>query len=217
MIMENKYYIPDPEFYYTHERMKEAYSRFLNGEMVKLIECTEENSLHISYPDFVIDKRNTNYYTPDISEFHVGFEFEFDNTWGDWRKHILEEDDIRRGGWKGVGSGNERTCVFNKARVKYLDKEDIESLGFTPDVTYSSIMDNSSPRTLDYRFTQTVDNIEYRLLYCNYFITSNNRETEYRMLRISRNIKDDMRDPIFSGTIKNKSGLKRLLKQLNIK
>ena len=63
------------------------------------------------------------YYTPSIEEFHVGFEYEWkcSGTHTDWIKsvcntsmHPLDIDCIR----------------VNNYRVKYLDKEDIESLGF---------------------------------------------------------------------------------------
>ena len=68
------------------------------------------------------------YYTPDIEEFHVGFEYEQEdiNEGGSslsWYKHkIGSGSDI-----DGVFRGEELGCSF---QVKYLDKEDIESFGF---------------------------------------------------------------------------------------
>jgi len=64
------------------------------------------------------------YYTPEIEEFHVGFEFE---EWinGSWGTDIFEPDvycDDRDIYVRGVDK--------DTIRVKYLDKEDIESLGF---------------------------------------------------------------------------------------
>lgn len=64
------------------------------------------------------------YYTPEIEEFHVGFEFEqFENN--NWQQTTLESDEA------------ERFFVMLNAyelkdfvRVKHLDREDIESLGW---------------------------------------------------------------------------------------
>jgi len=68
------------------------------------------------------------YYTPTIEEFHVGFEFEFRHS------------DYKEDGWKKfttpVFNMEREDCPFacqtlEEYRVKYLDREDIESLGFT--------------------------------------------------------------------------------------
>jgi len=69
------------------------------------------------------------YYTPEISEFHVFFEYEWkcDGTQTDWTKSICNEKmnpldvDCRR---------------VNEYRVKYLDKEDIESFQFYQKIGY---------------------------------------------------------------------------------
>lgn len=65
------------------------------------------------------------YYTPDISEFYVGFEYEVDNTWGGYIKVTFKDFSPI-----AIGSGNDRVPFNYKARVKYLDKDDIISLGF---------------------------------------------------------------------------------------
>lgn len=120
------------------------------------------------------------YYTPDISEFHIGFEYE-------WKPK--DEDDY--------GYVKDKYCIQDQFdemyinneidfRVKYLTKEDIESLGF-------------EQQSLQYQYKKDW----YRLI-------SRCEENQY--------IIEDGRyqDQIFVGTIKNKSELKRLLKQLNI-
>lgn len=65
------------------------------------------------------------FYVPNISEFHVGFECEIasiNNNWNitGWRKKVIDVSD--------------EFTLFgthpNLYRVKYLDKEDIESLGW---------------------------------------------------------------------------------------
>lgn len=62
------------------------------------------------------------YYTPSIEEFHVGFRYESGNkavkgTSTEWTKSIIEEP------W-------EIESLFEEVRVKYLDQEDIEELGW---------------------------------------------------------------------------------------
>jgi hypothetical protein len=61
------------------------------------------------------------YYTPKLEEFHIGFEYEWRNS----------EDDS----WKKENSPTEITAKgyndqIDGLRVKYLDKEDVESAGF---------------------------------------------------------------------------------------
>jgi hypothetical protein len=58
------------------------------------------------------------YYTPEIEEFHVGFECEYSDKDNTWVSHVVKEGE-------GLRLGNKRDY-----RVKYLDQEDIESLGF---------------------------------------------------------------------------------------
>ena len=76
------------------------------------------------------------YYTPEIEEFYVGFEFEVYTTQGTGHHN---EIDLSSGKWKPFKLRDYwdlpevRDSKFtNKTgiRVKYLDKEDIESLGF---------------------------------------------------------------------------------------
>jgi hypothetical protein len=58
------------------------------------------------------------YYTPEIEEFHVGFEYErnqYNNNI--WFKYVVERKDVLDHSDKDI-------------RVKYLDREDIESAGF---------------------------------------------------------------------------------------
>lgn len=61
-----------------------------------------------------------NYYTPEIEEFHVGFEFEWDDS-RSYESYELEShmfDDVVKDLQKGT------------IRVKHLDREDIESEGW---------------------------------------------------------------------------------------
>jgi hypothetical protein len=66
------------------------------------------------------------YYTPEPEEFHIGFHFEYKYSVanpGDkgWTKKIFTGDNFEI---------SDATEVSDFTRVKYLDHEDIESLGF---------------------------------------------------------------------------------------
>lgn len=68
------------------------------------------------------------YYTPTIEEFHVGFECEIEhitpagNT-TEYKKHTVTEDD-------NIKELYESNDWYSTPRVKSLDREDIESLGW---------------------------------------------------------------------------------------
>lgn len=127
------------------------------------------------------------YYTPDIEEFHVGFEYFCrqavtipDGTEHVWKKEVLTKDNI---------SFLFSRLENNMIKVKYLDQEDIESLGFEENIFGYWL--NSKLLTIDIS-----DNVPY--------ITISNGGIQT--------------DEVFyfQGIIKNKSELKKLLKQLGI-
>lgn len=129
------------------------------------------------------------YYTPSIEEFHVGFEFEtrqqemqadecvYSNEW-ESTEHSTYHDNLHL----------QRNINSNYIRVKYLDREDIESFGFIHENSYI------------YKLGQ------YRL----HFLENE----KGNIIHLYDNVEDD--DTIFLGIIKNKSELKVLLKQLMI-
>jgi len=139
------------------------------------------------------------YYTPVIEEFHVGFEFE-SNTFStsfavldfqDPTKDVVSESTPT---WIKETFGLHHFSIWNSSydfkmvlddnrlRVKYLDKEDIESLGFKQTIKDQYYKDD---------FELLID--------ADLFIQI---------------IKDN--GFVFQGTIKNKSELIILLKQLGI-
>lgn len=136
------------------------------------------------------------YYTPDIEEFHVGFEFEMDDTWGGWKKLILTEK-LLKSPSVGLGSGNERAPYYWKTRVKYLDEKDIESFGFDC-VSNRGMAENYGGLFVVASNVFKQMDIELRCWYTNHRVNISHNRT------------------IFDGTIKNKSELKKLLTQLNI-
>lgn len=111
------------------------------------------------------------YYTPDISEFHVGFEYEHCHSSVRFMMLNLktgEESDATESKeiWeKSIFSGNEfdiwkSSFKFDDSlrdgqiRAKYLDREDIESLGFieskeTEGYFYKELNSNSEKLVLE--------------------------------------------------------------------
>lgn len=153
------------------------------------------------------------YYTPTIEEFHVGFECEVDVAMvsGPKMEHgIAQVDEIDTGHYFEYHLCVNGTRVYEgrieRFRVKYLDIEDIESLGWKNHV-HSSLFYFDIPNV-------TTHSGEYFL----------NDELigypDYEMVFEESNkitIRDCERDVIFCGTIRNKSELKKLMQQLQIK
>lgn len=165
------------------------------------------------------------YYTPELSEFFIGFEYERRDT-DIWHKckfngydfsdvHTLmnkaqigvlalecktaEEFERRKFELPFAEKLNKQLILNNpniyknRIRVQFLDKEDIESLGWNYDKTYSGLnedMFTTDDFILDY---------DYELKFCRIYYRENNGD-------ITR----------FSGYIKNKSELKRIMQQVGI-
>lgn len=138
------------------------------------------------------------YYTPEIEEFHVGFEFESNyinySKNGEWTKVTLKEDlnneDIAWFYTSYVGD-----AVPTEFRVKHLDQEDIESCGWELHNINTGLKD-----TLN--FHKNGKYIHFNLKSGEIMI---HNEGEY-----------EDHFSWFNGTIKNKSEFKRILKQIGI-
>jgi hypothetical protein len=126
------------------------------------------------------------YYTPSIEEFHIGFEYEWSEEGRKiWIEEQADQDDVSL----AYSSYEETPDIYpDEYRVKYLDREDIESLGF-------------------------VYNEEYIYYTPTRNFQLNHKETHQYNLRV---IDEQHGEVIFIGYIKNKSELRRLLKQLKI-
>lgn len=133
------------------------------------------------------------YYTPTIDEFHIGFEYECQIGYYSPVTNIYDE------GWISVKveSNNplnwiEAQIKDNLIRVKYLDKEDIESLGFKivweEHKPYGDYYKGSLGDT-DIWYAKLTNKIPYIVLTTKYY-NGNTR-----------------------ANIKNKSELKKILKQ----
>lgn len=133
------------------------------------------------------------YYTPEIEEFHIGFEYYFNDIGTDGEdlydentKAVIKDgtqiDDITR-----LQDGKPVYNLF----VKYLDRQDVEELGLK-----LKIWDNGSGY-----FTK--DNYTFGIYSTGLFCTISQNDFGNNIMR-------------FSGEIKNKSELKKLMKMLNI-
>jgi hypothetical protein len=129
------------------------------------------------------------YYIPEIEEFYVGFEFEYESYEDYWKKSIFRFDN-------DYGLNN-LSLIINwldnkEIRVKYLDKEDIENLGW-------EYLD-------DDRITYIYSKDNYELQY----------SLDDKIISILERINNTTGNRVVIYPIKNKSELKKLMKQLNI-
>jgi len=135
------------------------------------------------------------YYTPTIEEFHVGFEYESIYQKSDWTKTTLEL---------------ENTAFFFdnyildatpiEFRVKYLDREDIESFGW-------ELMSDGNR----YWLNSENENKCVSLFHTGILVGEIPKRW---IISDTRNMPLGIR---FDGNIRNKSELQKLMKMLNIK
>lgn len=131
------------------------------------------------------------YYTPTIEEFHVGFEYEY--------LRLMDGESLWQKDTYGdrVKSVNTLKIAFGKGcRVKALDQKDIEECGFG---TWSD--------SLGYwRCFKYASEEQYLCL---------KRISDiHTVIEIVNKDKEGKRFNLFQGDIKNKSELKRILKQI---
>lgn len=130
------------------------------------------------------------YYTPELEEFHIGFEYERLNSYQNEYEELIYEGNI--------GSKDLQKYI-NDIRVKYLNEEDIQ------DILGIENVGNG----IDLKFVWSKSNVTYYEFEYNVLI---------KTLYVTRCATIDYIDDviIFEGTIKNKSELKKLLKQLDV-
>ncbi len=134
-------------------------------------------------------------YTPKIEEFHMGFEFaeEFENT--NWYKIIKTFNKEFQFIKLKLDTSHPISRIIskikdNRIKVKYLNKEDLKSLGFNP------IDENNC-----FELTENdILSLEYFEKDKGWFLTYSENESQFS----------------FAGWIKNKSELKKLMSQLNM-
>jgi hypothetical protein len=141
------------------------------------------------------------YYTPEIEEFHIGFEYEIMDLALNMVDKEFRSDVITHGG--DIDNALE-WIKTNEVRVKHLSREDIESLGWEIErvqgLSFSAVK----------KFEYSVPDNTGSTVEGSWTISSSSD----RYCVIS---KDCMGvSTFFRGTINNKSELKRILKQLGI-
>ena len=140
------------------------------------------------------------YYIPSIEEFHVGFEYEFRTLKG-WETKVMTWVDYPSYAGDYIGEAIKEP---DQIRVKYLDKQDIESLGFN----------NTKEHAVSYSSSYKIKDNKVFQIQSYWDMQRDERENLIRIY-----IGDLHKYPyteIFRGEIKNISELKVLLKQLNI-
>jgi len=140
------------------------------------------------------------YYTPEIEEFHVGFEYEARSTFGTgtpWMK------DTVRYAEQIVALRINDPYKQGELRVKYLDREDIESEGW--ECTSRRSFPDKPPVLL---FDMIINDKAYG-------ISLRENSTFLEVIERDRRNGNHISN-LFQGTIKNKSEFKKLLKQLGI-
>lgn len=131
------------------------------------------------------------YYIPTIEEFHIGINYQkFNHINGKWENEILDLNDFITILDEEINDYSEHDI-----RIKYLDSEDIESLGFEKAV---------------YRLQ---DCYKYDNYVLHWF------ERPFVSIDVINHNKGNIildATQVFRGTIKNKSELKKLLVQLGV-
>ena len=151
---------------------------------------------------------NSKYYAPTIEEFHVGFEYEIKVLLKkgkcEWLPFTLKHPNYE---WMNVHiNGDDRTySVPECVRVKYLDREDIESLGWKLVEDFTDIDSGLNKLTFE-QDSKIYFNQKLRLKYTV--------QTSSLWIFMLGDMYFHYND--FRGTIKNKSELKKLMQQLNI-
>jgi hypothetical protein len=134
-------------------------------------------------------KNQNKYYTPELNEFYVGFEYEIQHTDPPfkWQSEILNEDQLD---WAALS-----VTEMGIFRIKYLDKDDIIECGFEEisKFKYSKLRGKKHKIIIDYGEMES---------HC--FITQEtiNNENNYIVL--------------FNGYLSNKSEFKKLIEKLTI-
>lgn len=129
------------------------------------------------------------YYTPEIEEFHIGFEYEIFEDWDIYEEKTWHKQVFGKNGDDPEGLGYVHSDNLEIFRVKHIDREDCLSLGLK-----ERIWCNGSGYFYMGNYTIGIHSIH---LFC----TVSQDDSGNNIMR-------------FSGNLKNKSELKRVLQQV---
>jgi len=140
------------------------------------------------------------YYTPEIEEFHVGFSYRY-NVYGEFSEHPMGirifdyTKDLNE-----IKSEIKTGCLG----VKYLDKEDIESLGFEfKGKALRSFFEMECQFNLPDTDSFWCKTLKIQL------------DEKYKTVKIEGYIASACEEEVlFTGKCKNKSEIKKILKQI---
>jgi len=146
------------------------------------------------------------YYTPELSEFHVGFEYEI-TTGYEWVSESFTHKDFNTFLYQHLDNAIKQDYV----RVKYLDKEDVESLGFEEEHVPNCYTEDGD---IQLGYALYLDEVTCVILHhtLETSIVGIVKQHVY-----NRNSGNWTANKLFLGTIKNKSELIKLLQQIGIR
>lgn len=141
------------------------------------------------------------YYTPEIEEFCVGFEYEAESTRypdkNNWHPETFYLNQSH------LNLVNRNTLYEKKVRIKYLDREDIESLGFKVHFQALSEEKKPTPATVFRNILKTPREENSVIEICHIPFTN------WVLITIEKKT-------VFAGELKNKSELINQLKRCKI-
>lgn len=166
------------------------------------------------------------YFTPDITDIRVGYEYEEYDGYGSatkerepdtegevmsyWQKRIIERDDFRSDEIQGSGVEEIFYLIENnkkRIRVPYLTREQIEAEGWV----YSHTISGGTPSEENDIFEKEGDNVRYRL----------DNDANNNIISISGWFYSNIRNPLtktsFQGSCPSINELRLIQKLLNIK
>lgn len=167
------------------------------------------------------------YYTPSIEEFGIGFEYESAESFMDGTVKTQEQFDNAKWIKNAFVNQHDFPYVFRALtgknaesgfcgiRVKYLDKEDIESLGFeTASEVKLKTYAIKNPGTHFIKTTLKREYVDEEVI-----ITLFDKQRLIIRRNNTRNLRtyDNWKTyDVFVGVVKNKSELQKIMQQLNI-
>jgi len=188
-------------------------------------------------------ENNTNdgeeYYTPDISEFHVGFEYEYLCHFGENKGRWVKEKVDRNASFELCNDLVEMLHV----RVKYLDEDDIKEFGFEFNPNHGFQWDCSSDGFLQKKSTGTLNLYEGLIVSLRKYIdigydgatliSVDSKSINITLFKTNKMVNvgvieensilnknsigfEQQYDTVFNGIIKNKSELKKVLQMLRL-
>lgn len=159
------------------------------------------------------------YYIPQISEFGIGFEYETKTPDG-WQKDVYGGTQpsfgymLPTGYKKGeIGIDNKASFLPEYVRVKCLDKQDIESLGWKHDHNDDGEEQPNQHDKHGYSMGFSIDlqDTPKYICYVLYYFPDH-----FMIIDSIYKCGSGREEMLFRGYIKNKSELRRLMQQLSI-